>query len=155
MGVATVLAIASLVVAAGSAYVAHKDTVAARKQQQKASDVASAQNRVKQQADIRNQIRQQRIRTAQIMQASSNSGTAGSSGSLGGVAALGSQVGSNISNIQGSGNSQQAILGYENQAQNELTRASTWSAVGQLASSSFNIFSNTPGYRDTMNSVFA
>lgn len=154
MGVATILAIASLVVAAGSAYVAHKDSVAAARAQRQASQTAQAQNVVAQQAQIRDQVRQDRIRRAQIMQASANTGTLGSSGELGGIASLDSQTGANISGINTTANTQSAISGFQNQAQSELQKAETWSSVGQLASSSFNIFSSTPGYQKTMASVF-
>jgi len=154
MGIATTLAIVSLVSAAGSAYMQNKNVAAARKQQKNAADVAQAQNQVQQQNDIRNQIRQQRIRTAQIMQASADTGTQGSSGELGGVSALASQTGNNVGQIASRANSQNSILGYQNEASADMGRAATWGAVGQIASSSFNIFSNTPGYRNTMANLF-
>lgn len=155
MGIATTLAIASLVVAAGSAYMQNKNAAAARKQQKKAAEIAQAQNQVQQQNDIRNQIRQQRIRTAQILQASADTGTSGSSGQIGGVAALATQVGSNIGTMSGRFNSQNAILSYQNAAAADEGQAATWGAVGQLASSSFNVFSNTPGFKTTMANIFS
>lgn len=155
MGIATTLAIISLVIAAGSAYMQNKNAQAARKQQKNASEVASAQNRVNQQNDIRSQVRQQRIRTAQIMQASSNTGTAGSSGAIGGVSALASQTGSNIAATSGQANSQNSILAYQNSAAGYESRAATWGAVGNLASSSFNVFSNTQGFKSTTANLFS
>jgi len=155
MGIATTLAIASLVVAAGSAYMQNKSAAAARRQQKNAADVAQAQNQVKQQNDIRNQIRQQRIRTAQIMQASANTGTLASSGELGGVSALTSQTDNNIATLTGNYRSQQAVLGDQNAASSDMGQAATWGAIGGLASSSFNVFSNTPGYRNTVANLFS
>lgn len=155
MGIATTLAIASLVVAAGSAYMQNKNAKAAQAQQRKAANTAQAQNSASQQQDIRNQVRQQRVRTAQIMQASQNTGTNLSSGQIGGTSALASQVGANVATLSQSANSSNAILGFQNNAAEFQGQAATWGSIGNLASTSFNVFSNTPGFRNTMASVFS
>lgn len=149
MGVFTALAIASLVVAAGSAYMQNKAASAARRDQQKAAAVAQADTQVQRQNEIRQQVRSQRIRTAQIMQSSANTGTQASSGELGGIASLASQTGSNIGNIQGQMNSQNSIYNFQNAAMSEQGNAATWGAVGQIASSSFSVFSGTPQFKQS------
>jgi len=155
MGIVTALAIASLVVAAGSAYMQNKNQQEARKDQKKAASIAAAQNTVANQNSIRDQVRQQRVRTAQIMQASENTGTTGSSGALGGVSALSSQIGSNIAQIGENANTQTGILTAQNSAAGNLSQAATWGAVGSLASSSFNVFSNTPQFKQSTANLFA
>lgn len=149
MGLVTALAIASLVIAAGSAYMSHQDQVAARKEQKKAAATAAAENAAQQQADIRNQVRSQRVRTAQIIQASSNSGTLGSSGEIGGTSALASQVDSNVATISRNANSQAGVAANQNAASGYLGNAQTWGAVGQIASSSFSSLSGTPQFKSS------
>jgi|ERR1700749_833185 len=149
MGIVTALAIASLVVAAGSAYMQNKNQQQARKDQKKAAGIAAAQNTVANQNSIRDQVRQQRIRTAQIMQASENTGTTGSSGALGGVSALASQSGANIGTINENANTQTGLLSAQNSANANLSQAATWGAVGSLASSTFNVFSSTPEFKQS------
>lgn len=147
MGVFTTLAIASLVVAAGSAYMQNRAASAARRDQQNAASVAQADAQVQRQQQIRQQVREQRVRTAQIMQGSANTGSQASSGELGGIASLASQTGSNIANINEQGNSQNSIYNFQNAAMSEQGNAATWGAVGQIASSSFSVFSSTPQFK--------
>jgi len=155
MGVVTALAIASLVVAAGSAYMQNQEQQKARKAQKNASEVQAAQNQAATQADIRSQVRQQRVRTAQIMQGSANTGTLGSSGEIGGISALGSQVGSNVATISQNQSTQSGVLAYQNKASDAQGNAATFGAIGSLASSSFNVFSNTPQFKQSVNNLFA
>src|SRR3546814_2403646 len=103
--ITTVLAIASLVVAAGSAYVSYKQNQAAARNQKKANQVAQAEQSAQKQTEIRNQVRQERVKRAQILQASQNSGVAMSSGSIGSQGVLGTQIGNNIGQVERQSNS--------------------------------------------------
>lgn len=154
MGIVTVLAIASLVVAAGSAYMQHQDQVAARNEQKKAAATSAAENAAQQQQNVRDQVRQQRVRTAQIIQASANTGTLGSSGEIGGTSALASQVDSNVASINRNANSQGAVLADQNAANGYMGQAATWGSVGQIAGSAFNLTSNTPQFKQTTQQWF-
>lgn len=79
---------------------------AAKKQEENQRRILSEQEkmRAEQQAsnadkaarEKRQQIREERVRRAKVMQASENTGVAGSSGELGSVAGLGTQLGSNL-----------------------------------------------------------
>src|SRR3546814_18737431 len=71
--ITTVLAIASLVVAAGSAYVSYKPNQAAARNQKKANQVAQAEQSAQKQTEIRNQVQKERVKREQIIQASQNS----------------------------------------------------------------------------------
>lgn len=154
MGASVIIAAASLAVAAGSAYENYQAQSDARKDRKRANAVSQAQNEINNQAEIRNQIRKRRIRIAQIEQASANTGTIGSSGQIGGESALSTQTGSNISTIRSNINSGKAILGYENDAASDMTRAATWQGIGSLASTSFNLFSSTPQFQKEMEGLF-
>src|SRR3546814_19212100 len=98
--ITTVLAIASLVVAAGSAYVSYKQNQAAARNQKKANQVAQAEQSAKTQTEIRNPARQERVKRAQILEASQNSGDAMSSVSIGSQGVLGTQIGKNIEQVK-------------------------------------------------------
>lgn len=155
MGVATVLAIASLVIAAGSAYVSYKQNAAMASDRRKAAKVQGAENAAAQQQNIRNQVRQDRIKRAQILQSSENTGVSMSSGSLGASSAMSTQIGSNIGIITRQGNSSSAIGAFNQSAADHGNRAQTWAQASSLASSSFSMFSSQPGAQDSFKNWFS
>lgn len=152
--VAAIAAGASVAVAAGSAYMQHRDARSALAAQTQAANTANAQNQVSQQASIRNQIRQQRIRAAQIQQAASNTGTQFSSGDIGGVSALTSQIDSNVATVRQNAYTQNALTNLGNEAAEDQSNAATWGSVGSLAGQSFNLFANTTGAKTTFQNLF-
>lgn len=153
--VTTVLAIASLVVAVGSAYVSYKQNQAAARNQKKANQVAQAEQSAQKQTEIRNQVRQERVKRAQILQASQNSGVAMSSGSIGSQGVLGTQIGNNIGQVERQSNSAAAIGMFNQQAADASSRAATFAQVGGIASSSFNFFANTPSAKTDFAKMFS
>ena len=92
--------------------------------QEEAQDISTAQQKSVDLANRRQQIREERIRRAQIEQAAANQGAGGSSGEAGAISAIGSQVGSNIASIsqgqkaaEGIGNAMSAAAGSTQRAQ--------------------------------------
>src|SRR3546814_5267016 len=106
--ITTVLAIATLVVAAVYAYVSYKQNQAAARNQKKANQVAQAEQSAQKQTEIRNQVRQERVKRAQILQASQNSGVAMYFGSIGSQGVLGKKIGNNIVQVERQSNSSAA-----------------------------------------------
>ena len=155
MGFATVAAIAALVVSAGSAYMSHKARKKAMSQREKASRTASAENEVRRRGAIRAQVRQERIRRAQILQQSANTGVTGSSGELGGISSLGSQTSFNTSSTRRRSNSMIGENNYLQNANEDMGTAATWTSVGKVASSAYGVFSGMPGYQDWMQENFS
>ena len=98
MGVETV-ALAALAVSSASTVYSIAEQRKAGKAQQEGQDIATAQQKSIDLANRRQQLREERIRRAQIEQAAANQGAGGSSGEAGAISALGSQVGSNIASI--------------------------------------------------------
>lgn len=101
--VTTIIAAASLAVAAGGAYMNYKQQRAASRAQQEAADeqrgIQSEQhaaNAEQAAAERRQQIREQRIRRAQILQSAENTGTDMSSGELGALSSISTQFNSNV-----------------------------------------------------------
>lgn len=139
------MAIASLVVAAGSAYMANKAQKSAAREQRKAQATSLAENAANRSEQTRDQIRQGRVRTAQIIQASANTGTTGSSGELGSTSSIGSLVGSNVATLSRSGNTALGINNNMNQASQDQSTAATWGAIGSFATTSFSVFSSMVG----------
>ena len=150
----TVLAIASLVVAAGSAYAAHRQAQSAARARKKANEVSSAQAQVKQQQDIRDQVRAKRIKRAQIMQAAADTGTQFSSGELGSVGALETQTATNIGDISGQAYSNRAISRLNQQAADATSRQQTFAQVSGLATQGFSLFSSQPGAQKDFAKIF-
>src|SRR3546814_14847138 len=104
--------------------------------------------------EIRNQVRQERVKRAQILQASQNSGVAMSSGSIGSQGVLGTQIGNNIGQVERQSNSAAAIGMFNQQAADASGRAATFAQVGGIASSSFNFFANTTSAQEDFKKWF-
>lgn len=152
--VTTILAIASLVVAAGSAYVSYKQNQRMARDQKKANKVAQAEQEAQRQNQTRNQVRQERIKRAQILQSSENSGVSMSSGSIGSQGVLGTQIGNNIGQESRQANSAAGIGAYNQSAADHGSRAATFAQIGNIAQSSFNYFSAQPSTQSDFNKWF-
>lgn len=152
--ITTVLAIAALVVAAGSAYVSYKQNQKSARFQRQAAATSQAEQRAQQQAQTRQQVRQERVRRAQIIQGAMNTGVTGSSGSLGAQSSLGSMIENNLANLGRGGNSSNAISGFNQQAADASGRANTWTQIGGIASSASGMFASTPSAQADFNKMF-
>jgi hypothetical protein len=152
---AITLAVASLVVAAGAAYMQHKAQVKAAREQKKANEIQKAQADVSAQADRRQQVRQDRIKRAQIAQSAQNSGVSMSSGEFGAGGALSTQIGNNIGSISEGQNTANGVSARLQSAQNASNQAATFAQVGQLASSTFSFAASTPKVQKIINNVFS
>ena len=92
-GISTVLGVGGGIAAAGAAN-------NAANAEKRANQISANQSAINSQEDIRQQIREQRIRRAQIINAAANTGTTASSGEIGALGALGT----NTAGIIGSAN---------------------------------------------------
>lgn len=139
----TEVAIAALVVSAASTAYSISENRQAGKKQQEAQDISTAQQKSVDLANRRQQIREERIRRAQIEQAAANQGAGGSSGEAGAISALGSQVGSNIASIS---QGQLAATGISN-AMSAAASSTQRAQVAQgVASLSGTVFSGAGGF---------
>lgn len=133
------IAIASFALTGASA-------VASNRQQSKAADEQKKVRR-QQQASLaeqaamerRQQIREERIKRARVMQAAELTGTTGSSGALGAGGALSTQFASNVGFNQSQLAGAQAISQYQQNAANAASRANDFNALGSVAGSIFNM----------------
>lgn len=89
---------------------AKKQNRKAYKEQVKVQNEQKAQNQAAQLAERRNQIREERVKRARILQGAQNTGTTGSSGEAGAVGSLSSQLSANL------GANQSAIISGANQS---------------------------------------
>lgn len=101
--ITTIIAGASLALAAGGAYMNYRQQRSAARaasealdEQKKIQAEQEAANRQAQQIEARQQVREARIRRAQILQASENTGTAMSSGALGATGSIWTQLSTNV-----------------------------------------------------------
>lgn len=145
--VSTIVAVAAVAVAGVSAYEQKQQAKKAAKREKEARAVAQAEQAAQQTAQTRAQLREERIRRAQILQQSQNTGVGGSSGAGGSTGALATSVGANIAAASRQANSANAISGLQQQAADARTKGAEIAATGQLASSLLsaggNIFAAT------------
>lgn len=153
MGVETGLAVAALVVGGVSAYEANRQQKKAADKEEDAQAAALAEQKAQQAQQTRAQIREERIRRAQILQSSENTGVSASSGALGSVGALQTNVGANLAAATRSANTTTAITGFQQQAADYRSKANTIQAVGNLTSSAIfaggGLFANSATPTDT------
>ena len=136
MGIETV-AIAALAVTTASTAYSIAEQRKAGKAQQEGQDIATAQQKSVDLANKRQQLREERIRRAQIEQASANQGVGGSSGEAGAISALGAQVGANIASINQGQVAAEGISGAMSKAAGAGQRAQVAQGVASLSGTIF------------------
>lgn len=154
LATSTIVAIAAVAVAAGTAYVAADNAADARDAQKKAQKVSQAEQAAQRQAQIRQQVRQERVKRAQILQASENTGVTSSSGALGAESVLGTQTAGNIGTINRAANSSTVIGDYMQSAADSQGKAANWQAVSSLAGSVAGVSASSPGTQSDFNRYF-
>lgn len=139
---AVTTAIAAVVGTAVSIDAANKSASA----QKERNKVTNATQKAEDARNIRQQAREERIRRAEILQASESTGASGSSAEAGAVASLGVQVAENKARVSGQQLAAQGI-GQTNQA---IADAQVQSQLGQsITSISSQAFSEAGGF-DTL-----
>ena len=147
----TIIAIAGLAVSAGAAYAQYENGKDAQRAQQQAADEQrkargeeAAINAAKASQERRQQIRDERIRRGQIVNASANTGTSDSSGMAGALGSMSTQLGANMGFNQGMymagqriGRHNQNAADFNANAQSAANRASMWGSVGGVGQSIF------------------
>lgn len=153
----TLIAAASLAVGVGGAYMSYRQQRAASRAQQEALDQQKliqgeqqAANAEASAAERRQQVREARIRRAQILQSAANTGTAQSSGEFGALSSISTQLNTNM----GSNSSQinranrvsgisQNIANLQSSAAQSSMNAGVFNTLSNLGSS---IFSSAGGW---------
>lgn len=160
----TVAAVAALVGGAYSAseqQKAQKESRSAQKkaleEQKKARLEEKAANAARAAQERRQQIREERVKRARLIQASVNTGVADSSGALGAQGSLNTQLASNLgfnaglqANADRASTNLQNAANYGADAQSAANKAAVWGQMRGLSMSIFqstasNLFSTTPG----------
>lgn len=148
----TIAAVVGAVVGVAGAVQASEAQADARKEakksaaaQQKASYEQKALQSQQAAQERRQQIREERVKRAKVLQASENTGVGVSSGALGSVGGLSTQLSTNLGFNQGQIAGANRISGYNQQAsdfmsasQNKINEANTWGAVQGLGTSIFS-----------------
>lgn len=137
MGVETI-ALAALAVTGASTVYSMNEQRKAGKAQQEGQDIATAQQKSVDLANKRQQLREERIRRAQIEQASANQGVGGSSGEAGAISALGAQVGANVASINQGQMAADGISGAMSKAAGATQRAQVAQGVASLSGTVFS-----------------
>jgi len=123
MGIELALGVVSLVVGVVSGVQQANLANQAADAQKAANATSAAQTQVNSQEELRQRVREERIRRAQIIQASTNQGTTGSSGEGGALSSLDTNFGTLVSQSEGQSNTNSIINAY-NQRATDLTNQS-------------------------------
>lgn len=132
------VAIASLIVTAVSVVKQQEAASDARKAQKKSRNEQRANNAEVAAREKRQQIREERIRRAQIMQASENAGVSASSGEMGATSNLSSQLASNLGFNAGAQQRANNMSIFAQQGANAQGKADRWAGIGSIAQSTFS-----------------
>jgi len=158
MAIISALAIAGAGLMGYSAYASYKagqDQKDALNQQAAANRQIQSEQRAinaqKQNDELRQQFREERIRRAMLLQQSETTGTSGSSGESGGIFGMGTQLASNVGSNLGMAAAGNRISGYAQQAadfglaaQNAAINAQKWNSLFQMGAT---IFSASGGFK--------
>lgn len=119
---------------------AEEDRKRAANEQRKSRNVHEARSTEAAMNERRKQYREERIRRAQIIAASENTGVSGGSGELGSLSGLstkaGATIGSNLSGISAGhtiSQYEQTAADFLGSAQDHMNDANTWGLIGNLA----------------------
>jgi len=133
MGLEVIIASAALASTAYSASEQKKESKKAARAQEQIRNEERASNKAKEMAERRQQLREERIKRARVLQASQNSGTAYSSGESGAVSSLNTQLSSNIGFNQSMLRSGERTSIFAQQASDAQSRQQGAAAFGQFA----------------------
>lgn len=134
----TYLAIAAVAAAGAGAYTQDKAAKGAAKDREEAEDVAKAEAAAQRNEQVRQQVREERIRRATIMQSAQNTGVGGSSGELGSLGALQTSIGANIGSMARQQASANAVGNLMQSAADKEAAGARGAAIGSFASSVFS-----------------
>lgn len=134
----TEVAIAGLIVSALATGASMQQQRKAAKEQKKANKIQTNRELAADAENIRQQVREERIRKAQILQGAENSGTSGSSGTTTAVGALQTETGGNIANIRSDQRAAMSVANRMQSAADAKARANTFASVADLAMTGAN-----------------
>lgn len=127
------IAAASLATTVYSASEQKKEAKKAARAQEGIRNEENARNKSQQMVERRQQLREERIKRARVLQASQNTGTAASSGETGAISSLGTQLGSNLGFNQSMVRSGERMSIFAQQAADAQTRQGSAAALGSFA----------------------
>ena len=134
----TYLAIAAVAAAGAGAYTQDKAAKGAAKDREDAEEVGKAEAAAQRNEQIRQQVREERIRRATIMQGAQNTGVSASSGELGSLGALQTSIGANIGSMARQQASANAVGNLMQSAADKEAAGARGAAIGNFASSVFS-----------------
>mgnify|MGYP005989381607 CR=1 FL=1 len=131
--VSTVVAVGLLAYGAYESSEAASDQRKASRAQKRANAIATAQGQADDAAKRRANVRKERVRRAQVLQASQAQGTTGSSGEIGAQSALTTGVASANAAIRGTQNTNMFVSQFNQVAADAMSDASEHQALANLA----------------------
>lgn len=134
MGITAAVAFA---VTVGSTAMQMENQRKAAGEQKDAREEQQAMNASRAAQERRQQIREERIRRARVLQSSENTGVTASSGQIGAEGGLATQLSGNVGFNRGQIRSAGMISDFQQNAQDAIDSADLWGQVGQLSGSIF------------------
>lgn len=155
IGPAVWVAIASLAVSAVGTYMTIKEQQKAVRLQRQANAVSKAEQDAQVAMQRRAQVRQERVRRAEIIASATDSGVGMSSGMLGATSAVGSLVEGNIANISRNKVSSDTANMFNQQAADAQGQARTYQAIASLGGETASfLFRNSSDVQGDFHKIF-
>lgn len=151
---ATWIAIGTLAVSAVAAYAGYQQQKEANRANKKAQAVSLAEQQAQVAAQRKAQVRQERMRKAEILSSAVNAGVGMSSGQIDSTSDIGSLVEGNLSQINRNENSSEQYLSFSQQAANAMSRSRTFSSISSLAGGISQFALRQPGAQKDLANIF-
>lgn len=151
---ATWLAIGALAVSATAAYVGYQQQKESIRDNKKAQAVSLAEQQAQVAAQRKSQVRQERMRKAEILSSAVNAGVGMSSGQIDSTSDIGSLVQGNLGQISRNENSSEQYLTFSQQSADAMSRAKTFSTISSLAGSVSQFALRQPGAQRDLANIF-
>lgn len=140
ISIGIIVSVASLAVGVVGGVAAQNSANQAAAAQQEANKVQAAQTQITSQEDVRQKVREERIRRAQIISASTSQGSDASSGEAGAIGSLETNFGNMVSQSQSQSNSNTFINRYNQEATDASESGNTIKAMTTLTQNSLDTF---------------
>lgn len=140
ISIGIIVSVASLAVGVVGAVASNNASNQAAAAQTEANKVSAAQSTINSQEDVRQKVREERIRRAQIISAATSQGSDASSGEGGAIGSLETNFGTLTSASQGQSNSNSFINRFNQEATDASERGNTIKSMTNLVQNSLDTF---------------
>lgn len=148
------VAIGSLVVSTAAAVISYNQQKKSARQARQAQAVSQAEQAAQVAAQRKAQVRQERIRKAEIISSAINTGAGMSSGQINATSDIGSLVEGNLSQMNRNENSANQYLSFSQQSADSMSRARMFESISSLAGGVADFAIQRPSAQKSLATIF-